>query len=296
MRRPYLVLDVFTSRRFAGNPLAVLPLADRLDARVMQAIAAELNLSETVFVTAPDELGHLARLRIFTPRAELPFAGHPTVGAALALAHLGRVACSNGAARFVLGEAAGAVPVTVTFRAGSAVRAEFQAPQPPSLGAAVDTARCAALLGVDEAAIVRRLGLPAVISCGTPFLAIEVRGLADLAAVRITDPALVEGDLGVLVVTREVAPDDDADWRARMFAPAHGLAEDPATGSAAAAFAGALALAGGARQAVLAQGVEMGRPSRIETRVEPGVDGTLAVLVAGTAVLVAEGFIETGGL
>lgn len=292
MRLPYLVLDVFTDRRFGGNPLAVLPVADGLDAAAMQRIAGELNLSETVFVHPPAAPEHLAKLRIFTPKSEIPFAGHPTIGAALALARLGRVRAVDGTARFVLGEEAGPVPVSVAFRGREPVRAEFQAPRPPEQGEPLPVERCARLLGLASEALVTDHAMPCMISCGTPFLAVEVRDLAALGASRVTDSALLPGGAGVLVVTRETGG-ADADWRARMYAPLHGIAEDPATGSAAAAFAGLLALTGGPRRAVIAQGIEMGRPSRIETRVETAADGTLAVLVAGKAVMVAEGFIET---
>src|SRR5688500_17209447 len=142
MRYDFLTCDVFTERRFGGNQLAVLPSAVGLEAAQMQAVAAEFNFSETTFVLPPESAAHHARVRIFTPRAEIPFAGHPTVGTALALAWLGRVPREG---RIVLEEGAGAVPVELSELDGG-LKAEFTAPRPPQRGAGADPRRVADML------------------------------------------------------------------------------------------------------------------------------------------------------
>lgn len=300
MRHPFAILDVFTDRPFSGNQLAVVFDADGLAPAQMQAVAAEFGFSETTFVRRPEEPGHDARVRIFTPKAEMPFAGHPTVGTALAMAWRGLVPA--GKDRIVLGENAG--PVPVTFRRdgdGRAVAAEFTAPLAPTLGPTADPAAVAAALGLAADDLVTAGGLPRDASCGAAFLIVELVGLDALARARLTgatgagfSAAAVEG---LFIFTRETGGDPAADLRARMYAPAHGVAEDPATGSAAAALGGLLATTeclgkGAPRRWRIAQGVEMGRPSLIEVGAHRAADGTVAVTVAGAAVSVAEGGIE----
>jgi trans-2,3-dihydro-3-hydroxyanthranilate isomerase len=295
MRYRFFLLDVFTERRFGGNPLAVLPDAHGLTGEAMQAIAKEFNLSETSFVLPPEDPRHLARLRIFTPRAEIPFAGHPTVGTALALARLGRLRPVGGVAEFVLEEGAGPVALQVEFEGGVPLRAEFSAPQPPRLGARASVEAIAPALGLETEQLVSG-ELPIVASCGTGFLFVELRDWPALRASRMIDPgALPEAANGVFLATRDVG-EIAADWRARMYAPGHGITEDPATGSAAAAFAGLQALIDPRPTAEIrlriVQGIEMGRPSLIETRVVKRDGRVERVLVAGAAVPVAEGWIE----
>ncbi|MDX6751822.1 PhzF family phenazine biosynthesis protein [Geminicoccaceae bacterium 1502E] len=298
MRYPFLTADVFTDRRFGGNPLAVLPEAVGLSTEQMQAVAAEFNYSETTFVLPPEDPAHLCRVRIFTPKGEMPFAGHPTVGTALVLARLGRVPRPDGQGRcrFVFEEQAGPVPVTVFCEAGEPVRAEFEAPARPSLGGAPAVAKVAAWLGLGLGEIVAGPASPRIASCGAAFLFVEVASLSVLGRLRppAADAAL-DGGHGVFLFTRDVGG-DDADLRARMFAPAHGIAEDPATGSAAAACAGLLAAVAddvdGTFSWRIVQGVEMGRPSLIESRAEKRAGEVVAVRVAGGAVPVSEGWIE----
>lgn len=301
MRHPFAILDVFTDRSFSGNQLAVVFDADGLAPARMQAVAAEFGFSETTFVQRPEGPGHDARVRIFTPKAEMPFAGHPTVGTALAMAWRGLVPA--GKDRIVLGENAG--PVPVAFRRdgddGRAIAAEFTAPLAPALGPAADPAAAAAALGLLADDLVTAGGLPRDASCGAAFLIVELVGLDALARARLTGTtgvglsgAAVEG---LFLFTRETGGDPAVDLRARMYAPAHGVAEDPATGSAAAALGGLLATTegvgeGATRRWRIAQGVEMGRPSLIEVGAHRAADGTVAVTVAGAAVLVAEGSIE----
>jgi trans-2,3-dihydro-3-hydroxyanthranilate isomerase len=133
MRYRFVIADVFTDQPFGGNPLAVLPDARGLDDALMQKIAREFNLSETVFVLPPEAPAHTRRLRIFTPATEVPFAGHPTVGTALVLARLGEVPLQGATTRIVFEEGAGPVPVTITAAHGQAAFAQLSAPQAPEL-------------------------------------------------------------------------------------------------------------------------------------------------------------------
>lgn len=287
MRYRFLTCDVFTDRRFGGNQLAVLPEAEGLSAAQMQAVAAEFNYSETTFVLPPADPTHLARLRIFTPKAEIPFAGHPTVGTALALVWLGRAPETG---EIVLEEPAGSVPVRLT--PGSA---ELTAPAAPEHGPMLPTAPLAAALGLDEGDVLDRDGLPCVASAGTDFLFVELASRAALARARIAGNPPEPGGKGVFLFTRQ-GTDPGFDLHARMFAPAFGIAEDPATGSAAAALAGFLAgrpnVADGWHGWRIAQGLEMGRPSRIKARALRQ-DGRVAeVRVGGKAVPVVEGTTE----
>jgi trans-2,3-dihydro-3-hydroxyanthranilate isomerase len=260
----------------------------------MQRIAAEFNYSETTFVLPPAEPTHLARVRIFTPKAEIPFAGHPTVGTALVLAWLGRVPATG---ELVLEEGAGPVPVRVTAEGqGGAMAAEFATPVAPSHGPATPAEPVASALGLPTADLVTDAGLPCVASCGTPFLVVELAGRDALARARLDASAdLPDGGNGVFLFTRE-AGDASANVRARMFAPKHGIPEDPATGSAAAAFAaflgGRAGLADGWHRWRVAQGVEMGRPSLIEASAHRHGSRVVEVRVGGKAVPVAEGTIE----
>ena len=261
----YLVLDVFTIRPLAGNPLAVVPDAAGLEGPLMQQIARELNLSETAFVTAgsaPDRL----RLRMFTPTRELPFAGHPTIGTALGLAALGRIGST-----VIFEEDVGPVPVTL---AGG--RATLESPRLPAPVEAAGAADAAAVLGLPRSRVMEVAGW----SAGVPFACVRVGAAADLAAVRFDHAAwrraMADGPAPSVYAYAVI---DAQTVRARMFAPAMGVAEDPATGAAATALAGAL----GPGRFVLHQGVEMGRPSVIHLEVGD------TVRVGGDAVQVAEG-------
>jgi trans-2,3-dihydro-3-hydroxyanthranilate isomerase len=257
----------------------------------MQLIAAVVNYSETVFVLPPEDPRHAARLRIFTPRAELPFAGHPTVGAALMLARLGRLPATA-----ILEEAAGPIQIGVEWRDGAPVRAEFTAPQRVRHGARIDAVPVAAALGLAETDLALSEALPCAASCGTEFLLVELASLAALARATLgaaDGKALHEH--GVFLFTRDTG-EHRVDLRARMFAPQHGIGEDPATGSAAAALAGLLAALDPASSGLfhwnIAQGVEMGRASLIEATAEKHAGAVRAVRIAGAAVPVMEGWIE----
>ncbi len=300
MRCRFHICDVFTARRFGGNQLAVLPDAAGLDPTVMQRIAREFNYSETTFVLPPEDHRHTRRVRIFTPQAEIPFAGHPNIGTAFVLAATGAVKPTDDAAGLIFEEAAGLVPVTVRFEKGTPVYSELVAPRSLSLGAALPAEAVARSLSLAPEAIVTTTHAPRMASAGLPFLFVELRDRRALgeAQIRLDEHAEVmraAGTEGLFVYTRDT---DDADLQARMFAPLHGVAEDPATGSAAVALAGLLAACAPAAEAELtwriAQGIEMGRPSLLETRARKVAGQVVELRVGGCSVLVAEGWIEAG--
>jgi trans-2,3-dihydro-3-hydroxyanthranilate isomerase len=291
MRRGFVTLDVFTDRRLAGNPLAVVLDAAELDTAAMQAIAREFNHPETVFVLAPADPDHRARIRIFTPVRELPFAGHPTVGTAVLLGPR-----DGGTGReFVLEEEIGPVRCTLESSTTGAGSARFLVPQlPAEVGPVPDDAIIAAALGLARADIGGRR--PARWSAGLPFTFVPVTGLAAIARCR-PDTARFDAafgpNSGAYVFCSETAEPDHA-FHARMFAPAMGIHEDPATGSAAAAFAGLLAsdLPDGTHAIAIEQGYEMGRPSLIRLSAVVEAGQLLSASIGGSAVVVTEGTIE----
>jgi len=273
----YLVYDVFTDRPFGGNPLAVIPDATALDEGLLQKIAREFNFSETTFVYPPVDPAHTARVRIFTPRQEVPFAGHPTIGTAVALRDLG---CGG---EMVLELGVG--PIFCTADKGAArfttARALERLHEP-------DTATVTACLGLSEDDLSTARHRPVMASVGLPFVFAELRDLEALARCAPATDAFLRAealypspfDFAVAAYVR-----DGSRIRMRMFAPLDGIPEDPATGSAAAALGALLAEIEGEPLALdIAQGVEMGRPSRIG--VEAGPDG---VSVSGSARRIMEG-------
>jgi trans-2,3-dihydro-3-hydroxyanthranilate isomerase len=290
-------LDVFTDRPYSGNPLAVVLEADGLTDEQMQTVAREFNLSETVFVQHGNASKSLARLRIFTPARELPFAGHPTIGTACLLADLLLAQASN-EIEFVLEENVGPVPVTVRRAPGRPAFAQLTTARLPEYGApAPAAAEIALALGIPPAEIITQDDKPRVASCGVPFLLVPVTDMAALSRIRLDVPrcnALLQGcgASGLFLYARE-AEHDEADLRARMFAPEMGIAEDPATGGAAVALAGALAMedpvSDGRLAWVIEQGVEMGRPSLLYTEADKRNGKVSAVRVGGHAVRITEG-------
>ena len=294
--------DVFTDRPFAGNPLAIVLGADDLSPGQMQILAREFNLSETIFVQRPRDPAHTARVRIFFPTAEIPFAGHPTIGCAI---HLATAAAGAGdfETEVVLEEEAGLVPVRV-WRRGTETRAEFVAPvvphgvtDAPDLGRALDPARLAAALGLGADEIGVGGHRPGLWQGGPRFLYAPVASLDALGRARPIQPFWSEqmqaaGVDSIYLYTRGV----DCDFRARMFSPTAGIPEDPATGSASAILAAQLLAAGalgdGETRFSLRQGVEMGRPSDIGLTVVVRGGVLQQVRVAGGAVPVSSGQIR----
>jgi len=281
--------DVFTDRRFGGNPLAVVHDATGLSESEMQAIAREFNYSETVFVLPPSDPQHRARARIFTPRRELPFAGHPTVGTAFVLATCSAELARSG--RIVLEEGIGPVTVELEWTAAGLGRCVFSTPRLPERGPrAPRRDELAAMLGLNPSQV---LDQAQFWSCGVPYLVVPLASVAALQRCQL-DMA-VWSDVLSAYESRMVYPVAHAGsaWRVRMFAPDAGVPEDPATGSAAAAFAGWLANyapeATSRSEYTLLQGEEMGRPSRIDLQIDRDGDRVTAVRVGGASVMVSQG-------
>lgn len=298
MPRRFATLDVFTRTRFAGNPLAVVLDAQGLDVAGMQSIAREFNLSETVFVLPPENAAHRARLRIFTPTSELPFAGHPTVGTAVLLAGLDG---SDARPNLVLEETIGPVRCRIQPAGEDVARAEFDVPRLPHREEwSVDGAAMASALGLTTADH-ERDGWPVERwSGGNPFTFVPVRGLDAMRRCRVDlagfDAAFHgAGHPAAFVFCRETVG-AGADFHARMFAPSMGVLEDPATGSAAAAFAGYLAVHGryrdGEHRVRIEQGIEMGRPSLIDVTLNVRGGRLVGAAIGGPAVVVGQGTIE----
>jgi trans-2,3-dihydro-3-hydroxyanthranilate isomerase len=294
--RRYAVLDVFTDRPFAGNPLAVVLDAAGLDDAQMQAIAREFNLSETVFVSPSENPVYGARLRIFTPARELPFAGHPTIGTAVLLGLGTRGENHNKhEMMMVLEEKIGPVRCGVVLKGAGAGHAVFDVPrQSTEAGEAPNAEAIAAAIGVAPAEIGFENHRPSVFSSGVAFHFVPVR---DLSVIGRSRPAAAWsaafGEAGGAFLYCRETSGQGRHFHARMFAPGFGIAEDPATGSAASAFAGVVKrfdeLPAGQHRFVIEQGFEMGRPSLIGLEIDI-VDGALsASRVGGDAVVVAEG-------
>jgi len=293
MSRRFFTLDVFTDRALAGNPLAVVLDSEGLDDAAMQAVAKEFNLSETVFVLPPDSERHRAKLRIFTPKHELPFAGHPTVGTAVLLALLDR---QEGAAAqaFGLEEGVGVVSCVAEIQGEGRGYARFRLPRlPEACGEGLDPARAAWALGLDPNDIGFDRHRPSKHSAGVPYDLVPVASLDALGRARVSAESFDAAFGGTSHPSAYVYARQGTRFRSRMFFPAPGLTEDPATGSAAAAFAGALMqfepLGDGEHSLVIEQGVEMGRPSEIALQLVIR-DGALHhAEIGGGAVQVAEG-------
>lgn len=299
MGRRFATLDVFTEEPLKGNPLAVVLDSDGLDDARMQAIAREFNLSETVFVLAPRSEVNAARIRIFTPTRELPFAGHPTIGAACLIAQVRApdvIAAQD--LRIVLEEEVGDVVCVVRRREARALAAKFEIPRlPERVDRAVPSdAAIAVALGLEPGDIGFDRHRPSLFSAGASYLFAPVRSLAAIARARPGDTPWTEnGGPATYLYTREVV-EAGAAFHARMFAGGWGVAEDPATGSAAAAFAGVLVAfdhpAEGEHTLVIEQGFEMGRQSRIVLGFEV-LGGRLgSASIGGSAVIVSNGALE----
>ncbi|MBX9944668.1 MAG: PhzF family phenazine biosynthesis protein [Reyranella sp.] len=286
----FVTVDVFTDRRFGGNPLAVFPEAQGLSDAEMQSLATEFNLSETTFVLPPDDPAHTARVRIFNRTAEMPFAGHPNVGTGWVLAGRGRAV--DGVLRFE--EIAGLVEVKVEDGGVT-----IAAPQPLSLGAEMPADLVAGCVGLAPGEIVTTAHCPVMASVGNSFVLAEVtadaltRALPDIA--RFRDAVAVFPDLGprrlpLYLYARAGREGDRLRLRARMFSPLSGTVEDAATGSAATPLAALLLSLGGDREQRydIVQGVEMGRPSLLRASAHRAADGIRAA-VGGSCIPVFRG-------
>lgn len=297
MRLPYRTVDVFTRSRFGGNPLAVVLDADPLDAGQMQKVAREFGYSETVFVFKPADPGHCARLQIFTPVTEVPFAGHPSVGAAFVLA--GRERAPAQSRRLFFEEQAGLVACDLSWRGDRIETVFITAPQPLSTGATFSAPKIAACLSLAADEVTTACHAPVIASVGLPFLVVQIASRAGLRDARV-DMREIAGALpcqgadAIYLYTTETAPEDgNVNFTARMFAPWDGVPEDPATGSATGAacalIAAAAPPAGTTRRFRVAQGIDMARPSLLEIDVAQAGG---RVRIGGACVPVMSGEIE----
>ncbi|HEX4934067.1 MAG TPA: PhzF family phenazine biosynthesis protein, partial [Gemmatimonadaceae bacterium] len=239
--------DVFTSTRFGGNPLAVLPDARGLSTGEMHAITREFNYSESTFVLPPDDPSHTRRVRIFTPEGEVPFAGHPTVGTALVLAQLGEIPLAGEATRIVFEEGVGPVAVSIRAEGGVATFAELSVAKLPEVlppAPSVETLAEMLSLGPDD--VLGGAFHPQAVSCGLPFTFVPLRDRQAVRRARLRldlwEAALGQSAAHMVMVFALDAEDRAHQVRARMFAPGASVPEDPATGSACAALGGYLGM------------------------------------------------------
>ncbi len=294
----FVTADVFTDVPFGGNQLAVFPDATGIPEEWLLPITREFNFSEVTFVYPAADAAHTRRVRIFTPEKEMPFAGHPTIGtaAALALAEGVLGGATQGQVRLDL--KIGTVPVDVRVEGEGLAWGELAVAKLPEVGPPAPTLNTLAdILSLSAADLVGGALSPQAVSCGYPFL------LVPLKSVDAVQRARVRVDLWEQTLKRSWAPEilvaardpehGDHAWRARMFAPGINVPEDPATGSAIAAFGGWLAMKDpkpdGAFAWTIRQGIEMGRPSLLEVRSAKAGGSVTAVQVAGRAVLTGEG-------
>lgn len=297
----FYTLDVFTRQRFAGNPLAVVLEADGLSDALLQVIAREFNLSETVFVVEPQDAVNTAKLRIFTPDRELAFAGHPTIGAAALIAHLRAPDMIKGRElSLVLEEGVGPVTCAVWQDKASLLRARFELPQEPVQGeAALDLSKIAAALGLEADDIGFGAHVPGLWSAGNPLVFVPVREadlLARLEPARGPWDAAFGAARGLAYIYAPDAASDVPGYKARMFFTTPELREDPATGSAAAAFAGVMMRferwPDGAHLVRITQGEHMGRTSEIIVGLEIEGGALTGASISGGTVIVSSGEIR----
>ncbi|MEM8604752.1 MAG: PhzF family phenazine biosynthesis protein [Cyanobacteria bacterium P01_H01_bin.121] len=298
MHYRFYTVDVFTKRIFGGNPLAVFPEAQGLETAQMQQVARELSLSETVFVLPPEtsEGGH--RLRIFTPGTELPFAGHPTIGTAYLLAAIGKVPLVGDVTTVIFEEGVGTIPVSIHSVNNQPNFAQFAAAKLPEFGPEPPPKTdLAALLSLQPSDLHAGRWIPQAVSCGVPFLFIPVRDRAALAKAQVDltqwKALLANYWAPHLYLFTPDSGSEGSDFYARMFAPAMGIQEDPATGAAVTALAGYLIIrettATGSFRWVIEQGVEMGRPSLLELEADKQDNKLTAIRVGGHSVRVSQG-------
>jgi trans-2,3-dihydro-3-hydroxyanthranilate isomerase len=300
--------DIFTSALHGGNPLAVLPDARGLSDKQMLAITREFNYSETVFVFPPDSKANTRKVRIFTPGKEVPFAGHPTVGCAFVLAAVGEIPLTGDDTSIVLEEGVGPVSVRIRSSNGKPVFSQLTAARLPEIkDPPPPPETLCEVLSLEPSHIVADDMIePEAVSCGLPFLFIPIKKPEMLSWVKV-DPLKWEQALRDYWAPEMFVFSTD-DWshifegghiRARMFAPGIGVGEDPATGSACAALAGFLALRSETRDGVVHwtvdQGVEMGRPSRLELDVDLKRGQLGAIRVGGCSVMVSSGTLHIEG-
>jgi trans-2,3-dihydro-3-hydroxyanthranilate isomerase len=302
--RHYAIYDVFTDRRLSGNPLAVIFDTEGLSDEAMQAIAREINLSETVFLWPAESNGHSAQIRIFTPGKELPFAGHPTVGAAIALAERDH---EPGVTELdlmsVLEEKVGPVRCAIRMRKGEATFAEFELPRRPvRIDIPLDREGIADSITVKTTDMAFENHTLSIWTAGVPFLLVPLRNLATVQNLEFEATLwervapFVDGALASAYVYCRGGVHHQAKFHARMFSPDMRIWEDPATGAAVAALAGAIqqfdALPEGHHPIIVEQGLEIGRASFIHLHIDSKGGEIAKARIGGQAVKVAEGMLH----
>lgn len=297
----YFLVDVFTNQPFGGNQLAVFPRAQGLAPETMQALAKELNLSESAFVFPAQDVRHTYQVRIFTPAIELPMAGHPTVGTAFVLAREHLIQLVEPETEIIFEEGVGPIPVTLQVREGEVQGIQMRQPLPTFGPVFTDREAIARMLSLDTAAFATGLPLE-VVSCGVPFLFVPLKSLEAIHALRfrldIWEQVLRDFVAPqVFVFTPEVVLPTST-VHSRMFAPAMGIAEDPATGAASGPLGCYLVRHGlvqptapGSSQMVSEQGFELGRPSLIHIKIAQDGSDISGVYVGGACYPMGQGFI-----
>ncbi|PZM07655.1 PhzF family phenazine biosynthesis protein [Rhizobium tubonense] len=299
----YVTLDVFTASRFAGNPLAVIPDARGVGDEAMQRIAAEFNYSETTFVLPPEDPQNTARVRIFTPTTEVPFAGHPNVGTAFVIGQQKEIFGRPVGETLRFEEKAGLIEVRLLSEQGAIVGATIRAPRPLQVGGAIAPELVARCASINPATIRLSSHEPVFASVGLPFAFAEVDGLETLASARPNLAVFAEAlachrtqqaDFSLFLYSR--SHENPSHIRARMFAPLDNVMEDPATGSASAALGAYLVSlmpeTDIEARIMIEQGVEMGRRSIIDVNVSKSAGVVASVTISGRCMPVMRGVIE----
>jgi len=297
MKIQYYTCDVFTDKQFSGNQLAVFPDATNIPDHLLQQIAKEFNLSETSFVYPPVDSKHTKRVRIFTPGGELPFAGHPTIGTAITLGTIGAITLQGNETTIILEEGVGPVPVKIRLTDGKPTFAQLAAAKLPEFNDSVPSADILAkMFTLSREEIMDKQFPLQFVGVGFPFLFVAVKNRKSLERISVNVQTMEELRLKEVFVFTTETEKTDFQFRARMFAPLLGIPEDPATGSACAAFAGYLAAKDPLRDGTLnwniEQGFEMGRPSLLYIEADKKAGNITGVRVGGNAVMMMEGFLE----
>jgi trans-2,3-dihydro-3-hydroxyanthranilate isomerase len=295
----FVTLDVFTATAFGGNQLAVFPDASGIPEDALLNITREFNFAEVTFCYPPANAAHTKRVRIFTPAREIPFAGHPTVGTAIALVELGQAgAAAGGEFKLVLEEGVGPIPVTVKKTAGAVSFAQFTTAKLAEVGPATPSrGALAEMLSIDAEDILATPMAPQNVSCGLPFLMVPLRSVDAVSRSRVRmdkwETTLKSAWAPDIFIFAKKSEGGDSHYHARMYGPGVNVPEDPATGSANACLAGYLGARASQQDGTLAwkvdQGVEMGRPSRIEIEADKSAGAVTAIRVGGNAAMMTEG-------
>ncbi len=297
----FYTVDVFTNTIFGGNQLAVFPDAEGLSSEIMQKIASEFNFSETVFILPPTVTNATQKLRIFTPTQELPFAGHPTLGAAYILGLTDDSLNKDDNHNLIFEEGVGLVPITIKFRNNQPIYTELTSPQLPEFSDDIPSIEALAeILSLKIEDFRQDNYSPQAVSCGLPFLFVPLHNREALKRIKLNSDRWQQilgnawaSSLYVFCFDPEY---EESNIRARMFAPGLGVTEDPATGSAAAAFGGYLGIRetekNGQFHWRIEQGFEMGRPSFLEVKTEKVDEKINKICVGGSSILVTKGTLN----